>query len=212
MGISGHRRPQLQGLDGNKILRQRNVEERVRILSDHPVFAICGDTDNLYALCGRSEELQGEALAGGILVRPELVGHGLVHDRDKRSVLVVQAGEGPAPQKRNSHGFEITWVDVVEEYSGSLLIGGDRTTFDGNGAGIGDVQVPQWSPKRQTDRLDARKRAHTGFQPAIEFTLLLFVVAHLVRVHRNVQHMIGLETELDATGVLETTHEEAGDH
>ena len=54
----------------------------------------------------------------GVLVGPELMRHGLVHDGDERRLVIITFLEDAPAQQRNSHGIEIRCVHMVIDITG----------------------------------------------------------------------------------------------
>ena len=87
-GLRVERRSDEQVRAAGEILKQRHVEEGFRCFANALVFGILGYPDYLHPA-----SLNLNALADGILADPILSGHGLIHDGDQSSFLVVGAGE-----------------------------------------------------------------------------------------------------------------------
>ncbi len=62
-----------------------------------------------------------DALAQGILIRPELAGEGLVHDQSFGRLSVVGVGESPSAAQRHTHRLEPQWADSFDIDERTLL-------------------------------------------------------------------------------------------
>ena len=91
------RRLHLKGSGRRIILRQRQIHERWRNFSNGIYHAVSCDPHD-FAQHGVAKEM--EPLADGILIGPELLGHGFVNDGYARCPLAVRIGEEAATDER----------------------------------------------------------------------------------------------------------------
>ena len=75
-----------------------------------------------------------EAFADGLLIGPELFGHGFINDGDRRGVFAVGIGEEAATKQRNAQSIEISRGDVVQLRQRSAVAGGFVLAFRKNGS------------------------------------------------------------------------------
>jgi len=106
------------------MLAQRDVEERRGRLEQVAILRVDRHTDDLKPLT-----LELNPAADGLLSRPDLSGHGLVHDRHRQPALVVGACELAAGGEWDSHRGEEPRTDFVV-LDGQLLVGRWNITVD----------------------------------------------------------------------------------
>src|SRR6202041_1471810 len=90
--------------------------------------------------------------------------------------------------------FEISWIDAVEEERWRLLTERHRLALERNHACL-DASRHR-CVECEANRLDARQCARPGFQLAIKFGGASFVVADLMRIHIEAEHLIGIECKV----------------
>src|SRR5262245_64139970 len=64
---------------------------------------------------------QVQALANGITIGPEVLGHRLVHHDDLGSLCSIRVGQLPALLERNAHRLEVVGTDHLPVSLGSLF-------------------------------------------------------------------------------------------
>ena len=89
---------------------------------------------------------------------------------------------------------------------GACSLGIDRTPFDVDGISASDQS--QGRAKRQAGRLHFGPGLHSPLEFAVEIDGALLVVAHPLRIHPGIQHVIGSIAEVHPLGALETADEQ----
>src|SRR4029077_13446330 len=148
-----HARANIQARTNGKILAQRYVKKWLGVFANALVLGNFGHTDYLQPL-----PFDLKALADGIITAPILSGHNVVDDGHGKSRFVIGAGEFAAGKKRNAHGGEIAWANLIV-LDGRLLLGRGLITVDGDRRGR-KTAVPKRRASRQGHGLDTGKRLH----------------------------------------------------
>src|ERR1700733_13023937 len=196
----------VQGAFRHKVLRERNVKERLRIFANRLIFSIVRDADDLRELAGCA--IHAETFSDGVFVRPEAIGHGLVDDRDMRRRCVVGIREVAAAEKGNAHRVEVRGVNGVVKHTRQLFSQSCRVALDCDRSFT--RETAHWYVRRETRGLHSGQFPHSAFDLAIKGGRSRLVVPELMRVHRDVQNMIWIEAEIEALNFLQAANEKSG--
>ncbi len=122
------------------LLAQREISDGLGIFSDLADEGGADDADDFVDI-GIDDD--GEALAEGILARPNHIGHGFVDDNYRFGILAVEIGEIAAAQRRNAKGGKVAGKNTVKTDDGAAVVGIGLLAFaeHGNGQAAADYAV-----------------------------------------------------------------------
>ena len=187
------------------VLEDRLVDERDRLFSHAVVFAVLRHADDRREV-GVAEEL--ESLADGVVVRPEALGHRLVHDDDERCAHRVGPREVTAAGKRDADCLEVAGADRVHLHENPVArrrvlafrkhaaeqAPGERRT-------LGDRGVP-----------DARESRHARGRLLVEDLAARGRVAFAAQIEVHHEDAARLESGVGPLGPRQAAEERAGGH
>jgi hypothetical protein len=177
---------------GGIILRQREVDQRLRRLADGLIIGVSGQGDHLREFVVAEEP---HPFPNGILAGPVVGGGRLVHDRYARGVAGIERAEIAAGQQRYSERSEVSGADEAGR--------GEATTAalpsrEQHGSGQGD---PEWRVFCQGGSSHSGNRRRTLQRALLEAPAAVFGVAPVREVKGNDAQALRHESEVDARSV-----------
>src|SRR6476469_1031342 len=192
------------------ILKQRSIEERLRIFTQAFILARLDDADDLRASAGVVGSLDADGLTNRILVRPESLGHLITDHDDRRSRHIVSLLEAASTEDGNPHCLEIVrsherHVDRepgLAGWSTLCLVAIDLDSLHSR-----DLTERQMI--RQARITDARHRANLFKEASVESSAAGFVVAKCVHIQSGRNCIARVESGIDRARVEETPQTQA---